>query len=69
MRVADSLRILDIGTGSGLLSLMAIQRAVSNAEVFAIDSSLACIECSKYNFYQVLGQTDCMPSNWMRWIF
>lgn len=50
VRVADSLRILDIGTGSGLLSLMAIQRAVSNAEIYAIDSSLACIECSKYNF-------------------
>lgn len=50
--LGQSQKILDIGTGSGLLALMVAQKSVDQAVITAIDMDEIAVKCSKYNFEQ-----------------
>jgi len=45
-------RILDIGAGSGLLSLMAAQRSLVNSQITAVEVDLAAANACQYNIEQ-----------------
>ncbi|MBK6860892.1 MAG: methyltransferase [Saprospiraceae bacterium] len=52
IQLDQAAKILDIGTGSGILSLMAAQKAAAHAHIIALDSDKNSIQCAMYNFEQ-----------------
>lgn len=52
IQLDSSDKILDIGTGSGILSLMAAQKAAVHANITALDSDKNSVQCATYNFEQ-----------------
>lgn len=66
IKLGQADKILDIGCGSGILSLMAAQKAGVHAHISAIDSDNNSIQCALYNFKQSPWQSkllaDCLEA-------
>jgi release factor glutamine methyltransferase len=57
-------RVLDMGTGSGAIAL-SIAHARPNAEVVAVDASVAALEVAQFNTQQLgLGNVRLLHSDW-----
>ena len=50
--LTQSSRILDIGAGSGLLSLMAAQRSPNNTKIIAVEIDIAAAKACQFNIQQ-----------------
>jgi release factor glutamine methyltransferase len=63
---SQSLKILDIGTGSGCIAV-SLAKHLPNAEVYALDVSPAALEMAQYNAQQNGVQLHAMEANVLEW--
>jgi len=63
---SQSLKILDIGTGSGCVAV-SLAKHLPNAEVYALDVSPAALEMAQYNAQQNGVQIHAMEANVLEW--
>ena len=65
-RLSPDDRVVDIGTGTGLLALGALERLGEDGEVMALDISVDCLEelrasCEDPRVWYLIGSADVLP--------